>query len=145
MPKKRRTSFDRKINRRLAKVTKLKVVNKVFPATLTTEELSNHHTVFFEQRQAFNPKDEMEKLEQITSQYEAEEERREATFSYLEKQVKTVLPEIEELNIHFYESGIAPIEISLRMRYIEVMEHWKGNKNFSQFDIMKNFLEDLED
>jgi hypothetical protein len=44
--------FDQKINRKLATVTKLKVVNKLFPATTTADELSTHHHLFFEQRQA---------------------------------------------------------------------------------------------
>lgn len=139
------TFFDRKINRRLAKVTTIKIVNKLFPATIATEEMSNHHTVFFEQRQAVNPKDEMEKLEEITSQYEAGEESQKAAFSYLEKQMKKTLPEVEELETHFYEDGIESVAMSLRMRHIEAMEHWKGNKNFSQFDIMTTLLENFEE
>lgn len=139
------TFVDRKINRRLAKVTTIKIVNKLFPATIATEEMSNHHTIFFEQRQAINPKDEMEKLEEIAAQYEAGEEKREATLSYFEKQMKKTLPEVEELEIHFYEDGIESVAMSLRMRHIEAMEHWKGNKNFSQFDIMTTLLENFEE
>ena len=139
------TFFDRKINRRLAKVTTIKIVNQLFSATISTEEMSNHHTVFFEQRQAVNPKDEMEKLEEIASQYEAGEESQKAAFSYLEKQMKKTLPEVEELETHFYEDGIESVAMSLRMRHIEAMEHWKGNKNFSQFDIMTTLLENFEE
>lgn len=139
------TFFDRKINRRLAKVTTIKIVNKLFPATIATEEMSNHHTIFFEQRQAVNPKDEMEKLEEIAAQYEAGEEKQEATLSYFEKQMKKTLPEVEELETHFYEDGIESVAMSLRMRHIEAMEHWKGNKNFSQFDILNTLLENFEE
>ena len=136
--------FDQKINRRLAKVTRLKIVNKLFPATTTTEEMASHHSIFFEQREAVKPKDELGKIEEIASQYETEEEKRKAAFSYLEEQMKKTHPEVEELNIHFYEDGIDSIEFSLRMRMIEATEHWKGNKNFSSFDIMERFIEDME-
>jgi 2-iminoacetate synthase ThiH len=73
------------------------------------------------------------------------EEKREATLSYFEKQIKKTLPEVEELEIHFYEDGIESVAMSLRMRHIEAMEHWKGNKNFSQFDIMTTLLENFEE
>ena len=137
--------FDRKINRRLAKLTSLKVVNKLFPATLDKAELSEHHATFFEQRQAINHRDELEKLEEIAANYATEEEQQEVAFSYLEKHMKQVLPEVEELDTHFYEDGIESIAMCLRVRYIEAMEHWKGNKNFSQFDIMNTLLQNSDE
>jgi hypothetical protein len=137
--------FDQKINRRLAKVTRIKIVNKLFPTTLTSTEMWAHHTVFFEQREAVNPKDKMKKLEEMAFQNEELEGRREAVLSYFEKQMKEPLPEIEELETHFYEDGITSISLSLRMRLIETTEHWNGNKNFSQFDIIKMIMENFEE
>jgi hypothetical protein len=138
--------FDHKINRRLAKVTKIKVVNKLFSDTLTTEELSRHHAVFFEEREAVKSKEEMDKtLEEIASQYESKEEQREATFAYFEKIKKKTLPEVEELETHFYEDGLESIVFPLRMRNIEATEHWRGNKNFSQFDLIETLLENLDE
>lgn len=138
------TFFDKKINRRLAQVTKIKIVNKLFPATMSPEEISNHHRIFFDERQAVNPTEKMEKLKDIFSQYEAPEEGREAVFSYLRSEMKKTLPEVEELEVHFYEDGIESIVMSLKMRQLEAMEHWKGNTNFSQFDVMETFLENFE-
>ena len=133
-----------KINRRLAKVTKVKIVNKLFPATTTIDEMSAHHALFFEQHEAVNPRDNLKELKKITSQYEEVEERQKAAFSYLEQEMKKTLPEVEELETHFYEDGIGSLEMSLRMRSMEATEHWKGNKNFSQFDIMETFLENFK-
>ena len=65
--------------------------------------------------------------------------------SYLEKQMKKTLPEVEELFTHFSEDGIESVSMSLAMRRIEAMEHWKGNKNFSQFDIMTTFLDKFDE
>jgi hypothetical protein len=137
--------FDEKINRRLAKVTTIKVVNKLFPATLTTEEMSHHHTDFFEEREAVNPKDEMNRLEEIVSQYESAAEREEATFAFFEKLKKKTLPEIEELETHFYEDGIESVAMLLRMRTIEATEHWRGNKNFNQFELIQTLLENYDE
>jgi predicted nuclease with TOPRIM domain len=130
----------------LAQVTQLKVVNKLFPATTTADELSTHHHLFFEQRQASGPKTTLKELEEIVSQYEEkeEEERRTAFLSYLEEQMKKTLPEVEELPTHFYEDGLQALVMTLKMKQLEAMEHWKGNKNFSQFDIMKKFIQDLD-
>lgn len=138
--------FDQKINRRLAKVTKIRIVNKLFPSTLTGDDLSNHHHLFFEQRQAIAPNDTLKELQEIASQYEGKEEaeRHTAFLSHIQEQMKKTLPEVEELPTHFYEDGIESLVISLNMKQLEAMEHWKGNKNFSQFDIMKKFLKDLE-
>ena len=100
--------FDQKINHKLATVTKLKVVNKLFPATTTADELSIHHHLFFEQRQAMGPKTTLKELEEIASQNEGkdEEERHTEFLSYLEEQMKKTLPEVEELATHFYEDGL---------------------------------------
>jgi hypothetical protein len=137
--------FDQKINRRLARVTKIKVVNKLFPATLTPEEISRHHTVFFEEREAVNSKDDMDRLEEIAAQYENIEDRQEAIFAYFEKLKSKTLPEVEELETHFYEAGIESVAMLMRMRTIEAREHWKGNKNFSQFDIIETLLENFDE
>lgn len=138
--------FDQKINRKLATVTKLKVVNKLFPATTTADELSTHHHLFFEQRQAMGPKTTIKELEEIASQYEGkeEEERHTAFLSYLEEQMKKTLPEVEELATHFYEDGLQSLLMPLKMKQLEAMEHWKGNKNFSQFDIIKKFIQEFD-
>ncbi len=61
--------FDSKINRRLAKLHKLKLVNKLFSETTSPEELSCHHTVFFDQHQAVNSKEQIQQID-----YESENE-----------------------------------------------------------------------
>ena len=135
--------FDRKINRRLAKVTNIKIVNKLFSETITEEEISNHHAIFFDESQAVNvEKEDKEQLEEMAAQWETEEEKREAEASYCLEQMKKVLPEIEEYETIFYEEGIESEALSLRLRNIEAKEHWKGNKNFSLFDVVNKFVQE---
>lgn len=59
--------------------------------------------------------------------------------------MKKTLPEVEELETDFYEDGIQSLAMSLRTRQIEATEHWKGNKNFSQFDLMQMLVENLQE
>ncbi len=135
--------FDQKINRRLAKGTKFKIVNKLFPASTTEEEMSSHHHIFFEQREAVDHEEDMDKLEEISSQYEPGDERHQATFDYMEQQLRKPLPEVEEIENNFYDAGIESVSLTLKMRSIEAVEHWRGNKNFSQFDVMERLLENM--
>lgn len=58
--------------------------------------------------------------------------------------MKKPLPQVEELETHFYEDGIESVVMSLRMRQIEAREHWNGNKNFSQFDIIETLAKNFE-
>lgn len=135
--------FDRKINRALAKVSKLKIVNKLFSGTEARGEMQDHHTLFFEQHEAVNPKDEMAELQAFARQYEDIEKRREAVMEQMERMMKQPLPEVEELDINYYEEGIKQLETSLQVRQLEAVEHWKGNKKFSQFDILQKMLNKL--
>ena len=55
------------------------------------------------------------------------------------------LPEVEELECHYYEEGIESLQLSLTTRQMEAIEHWKGNKNVRQVDIMRRLIEEMEE
>ncbi|MBE9042882.1 hypothetical protein IQ255_00425 [Pleurocapsales cyanobacterium LEGE 10410] len=133
--------FDQKINRRLARVNKFKIVNQLFPTTEDAEAISNHHSWYFDQRQAISSREKMAELEQMLQQSEGQEDRQEQILDLMERQMKQPLPEIEDLETSFYEDGIEFLQMALQMRLLEAKQHWQGNKNFSQFDIMETILE----
>lgn len=137
--------FDTKINRHLAKVTKLRVVNKLFPETITQAEISTHHAFFFEQCQVINHRSRIEEFNDLLAECEDDDDHRQQIFNQMEKVLKSKLPEVEELTLYFYEDGIQSIIITLEMRELEAVEHWQGNKNFSQFDILQELLENIDD
>jgi hypothetical protein len=139
--------FDTKINRHLAKVTKLKIVNKLFPETTTQAEILTHHAFFFEQCQVINYRSEIEKINDLIYECEKnhDDQAKQTVFKQLEKALKTQLPEVEELNLYFYEDGIKSVIITLEMRELEAVEHWEGNKDFSQFDILTELVENIDD
>nr|HNH82349.1 hypothetical protein [Acidobacteriota bacterium] len=49
-------------------------------------------------------------------------------------------PEVERLPVRFYEEGIKPIEMSLRLRQIVATQHWQGNPNYTMMDVIRESL-----
>ena len=134
--------FDKKINRRLAKVEKIRVVNKLFTVKETEAGMSKHHSQYFEQTEVIEVAKKREEIEKKVEEWKEldQQERQEALFSLLETQMSEKLPLVEELETNFYEDGIEGLEMALRMREVEAIEHWKGNKNFNQFDFIQRML-----
>lgn len=134
--------FDKKINRRLAKVEKIRVVNKLFTVKETEAGMSKHHSQYFEHTEVIEVAKKREEIEKKVEEWKEldQQERQEALFSLLETQRSEKLPLVEELETNFYEDGIEGLEMALRMREVEAIEHWKGNKNFNQFDFIQRML-----
>lgn len=136
--------FESKINRRLAKIEKIRIVNKLFEANRNSTEMSRHHQKYFEETEVVNAQEKISKIEEIAAYYSTTEERQQAVMSYLTQQMSQKLPLVEELQTHFYEDGIGSLKMSLNSRHREVLEHWRGNKNFSQLDIMRGILQKVD-
>ncbi len=137
--------FDQKINRRLAKFKKLKIVNKLFSASLSQEEMASHSTFFFEECLAVNLADNLDKLETEMEKLASKTKKKNLVVSEIVKQMKEKSPEVEELEAPFYEDGIEAVSLLLAIRQMEAKEHWKGNEDFSKFDIIEALMEKAED
>jgi hypothetical protein len=61
-------------------------------------------------------------------------------FSHIEAMVTESLPEVERFPVNYYEDGIKLLEASLRMRETVSLEHWKGNKDFTLFDVIGSVI-----
>ncbi len=140
--------FDKHINRRAAHLTKLRIVNKFFNANdkLGNEQLHPPFDYFFERLNIEIPDAVafQRELEQIVQSTGSDDSKRQAFSEFLEQKAKQPLPEIEEIPVHFYEDGIAPLEMALTMRNIEAMQHWQGNKSFSQHDLIADMIASLK-
>ena len=142
--------FDRRINRRAAQVSKLRIANKVFTVK---QGLANPETQLpsfedlFDREDITPPRsDEMlAEMEKINAEHEDPESRQAAALEWMESFVKQPTPEVEELQPNFYEDGIESLQWLLRMRQIEAIERWKGNENFSQFDVLGKLFESAEE
>lgn len=147
--------FDRRINRRVATLERVRVVNQLFDASQpdTDQLLSPPYDHFFENRDDIYIPDIAkmeEEMEAISAEYDDDpEQRNEALTTYLEQSTPPKSPLIEELPAHFYEDGIGSLSIALAMRTMEATAHWQGNDNFTKLNVIEQFVswmaDDLED
>jgi hypothetical protein len=150
--------FDKRLNRRAAEVTKIRVVNKYFDgnAQLDQSYLQPPFDLFFDREDIAipDPQELEQQLMQIKETVDDQESQIQAFNALMEEKSKEPLPEVEEIPVHFYEDGIGPLQMALTMRSIEAMQHWQGNTAFRQYDLIQQMaaslpndflLDDLED
>jgi hypothetical protein len=134
--------FKKRLNHRIAKASHIKVVNRLF----TSEELGSkgfHSSLdqFFDREDIPCPsRDVMAGLDQLTQRYPDKVQRSEQVHIFMEELVNRTLPEVEELPIHDDEDEIESLGLSLRMRQIEALERWKGNKDYNALTFLQNKL-----
>jgi hypothetical protein len=136
--------FDKHINRRVAQVTKVRVVNKFFDANNASdmEHIHPPFDYFFDRSDIKRPSPEalLEQMERAISDTEDPDSRIQTFDNFFKEQAKPQA-EIEEIPIHFYDDGIESLEFALLLRSGEAMEHWRGNKTFSQMDLMRQLMQ----
>jgi hypothetical protein len=136
--------LDRRINRRVASLERIRIVNQFFNANdpETVDLLSPPYDHFFENRDDIYIPD-VAKLEAdlmtITQQYDDPDEKNVALTQYLEDNTPEKSPPIEELPANFYEDGIASLNMALIMRMMETLAHWNGNSEFTKMDALEQF------
>jgi hypothetical protein len=140
--------FDKHINKRAASVTKVRIVNRYFDGNDTVEQEQLHPPFdhFFDRDDIAipDPKEFEAGLKTAVAGIDDEMEKIKAFAEFVEKKSKEPLPEIEEVPVHFYEDGIEPLQMSLTMKSVEAMQHWEGNTQFSQFDLIAEMVQVLK-
>lgn len=134
--------FDKRINRRAAKVTNMRIVNKLFEATPEKAQqlIQQSPDSFFERDNISRPAEAlMAGIDQFKEEEDIETRRRE-TLAWIEQQAQAPLAEVEEIPTHFYEDGIEPLEMALKLRQLELIENWKGNKNTNMLSILQGLV-----
>lgn len=133
--------FDKRISQRAAKVTYLRIVNKLFDSTREKAQqlIQQSPDIFFDRDDISRPADELtEKIEQLKAEHAEIETRQQVALDWIEQQAQAPLPEVEEIPANFYEDGIEALEVSLNLRKLELIEHWKGNKGVNMLNIIQN-------
>jgi len=54
------------------------------------------------------------------------------------------LPDVEKFPVHFYEDGIESFRTTLMIRQMIAMEHWRGNIDYSLYDVLKQAIPGLD-
>jgi hypothetical protein len=134
--------FDKRINRRAAQVTNLRILNKLFEATEETAQqlLQQSPDSFFDCDNISRPADEfMAGIEQFKKEANIDI-RRQKALAWIEQQAQAPRAEVEEMPTHFYEDGIEQLKRSLQLRQLELLEHWKGNSGANMLNIIQKLL-----
>lgn len=128
--------FDKRINRRAAEVTKMRLVNRFYTTEDDEEKATNREYTLDSDRVYIAPDDD---LQEIIDNYDDEDERLEALDNYVKEITKKPLPEVQEIPLDYYEEGIDGIDLVIQLHAVEALERWRGNP-VTQYDL----LQDLE-
>ena len=138
--------FDRKINRHLMIPEKLRVVNQCFDEsdTLSTNRPHPSFDEFFDGDDVFIPDSNQlkERIAQIEAEYEDPKDRSDALDEFIREDYQKVSPTVEEIRFHLEDDGWTMVlSLSLMLKQIEAIEHWKGNKHYTQHEALKEVLD----
>lgn len=135
--------FDKRINRRAARVTHLRIVNKLFEPTreMTQRLIMESPDSFFDRDDVARPQEALlEGLEKLKEEPDLAT-RRQKGLDWIVQQTQEPLAELEEIEANFYEEGIHSLEMALKIRQAELMERWNGNQNANMFTIMQKLVD----
>jgi hypothetical protein len=108
--------FDKRINRRAARVTNLRILNKLFEATEEKAQqlIQQSPDSFFDCDNISHPADEfMAGIEQFKKEANIDI-RRQKTLAWIEQQAQAPRAEVKEMPMHFYEDGIEQLKHSFQ-------------------------------
>jgi hypothetical protein len=147
--------FEKHINPRAAKATKLRVVNRFFAASRpnVAELLESPYDRYFDGDEVVIPKliEELQETKEVQESREEGEEFQKGRLQELEEELKKKSPEIEEISLEFHRDDSpvwSGLQLALTLRRIEARAHFAGRKNFSRYDLIEemaqNFVEILK-
>ena len=142
--------FERRINPRAAQATKLRVVNRFFAGEEPKVEqlLESPYDSFFDGDDVDIPDPEqlLKEAQEVKQSQKAQEGSTEPWIHDLEAKLKEKTPEIEEIPLGFYQEeglGLDGLQMALTLRKLEASQHFAGNENFSQYDLIEKMTESL--
>ena len=146
--------FTSKINTNLAVPERIRIVNQCFDLS---EELAPNKTHpsfdrFFDNDDDVDVPDSKTmaaKLKEIEAMYISEDERQQALHDFMERDTNRPSSFAEEMLCFPNEDKewLSMLNVALLVRHLEAMEHWKGNKSFTQrdaIDMMMDITERME-
>jgi hypothetical protein len=130
--------FDRYLDRSIAQVTDIEIVNRFFDSSST--EVPAHEC--FDKQPVVRPDTDSFLKEVIMEALAIEDPKERAEFgmSYLEEMSKKPIPEVERLPTLYHEEGIGSLELALRVRHIIAYQHWLGNADYCFHDLRQEIM-----
>ncbi len=133
--------FDRIIPRKVARVTDISIVNRLFDVTRDTQALSSPLDHLFANETKIDPEAKLADLKKRVAAGEAVQIDPADIVPMLWKGDDQSIPEVERFPANYYEDGIDRLHLTLQIRQRLAFEHWKGNTGFSFEDIVHLMVE----
>ncbi len=132
--------FDKHLDRSVAQVTDIEIVNRFFDNPFPGDVPGHEH--FFDKKPVLKRDSEAFLKEVMAKALAIDDPKERATFgmSWLEEMSKEPLPEVERFPTLYYEEGIGGLELSLKVRHIIAYQHWLGNADYSFHDLMRKIM-----
>jgi hypothetical protein len=133
--------FDRIIPRKVARVTDISIVNRLFDLTRDTQALSSPLDHLFANETKIDPEAKLADLKKRVAAGEAVQVNPADIVPMFWKGDDQSIPEVERFPANYYEDGIDLLRLTLQIRQRVAFEHWKGNTDFSFEDIVHLMIE----
>jgi hypothetical protein len=129
--------FDKHISCKVARLSHVQVVNKLFEAV--PGEIPSQND-FFDSDHPEKP-DGKSSLDEIAADSSlSKSEKMVLAQKNMDENLRKPMKEIESIPLHFYEEGIDSFDGALKMRHVIAVEHWSGNPAFSFHDIFQKMF-----
>jgi len=133
--------FDRIISRKVARVTDISIVNRLFDVSSDIQSLPSPFDPLFTNETKNDPEARLADLKKKVAAGAAVQVNPADVVSMLWEGDDQSVPEVERFPAHYYEDGINPLRLTLQVRQRLAFEHWKGNTGFSFQDIIRLMTE----
>ncbi len=137
--------FGKRLNPRAAKVTKIQIVNRLFSAKEKDVEklLQPPYDHFFAENQIVNNR---EKLSHFLQDIKEKQVSKKESIERILSEMKEKSPEIEEIDFDPSEEyALERLKITLAFKNLEAAQHFQGNEQFSQWDLVKMMAEAFQE
>jgi hypothetical protein len=142
--------FERRINPRAAKPTKLRVVNRLFAASEPNikELLESPYDRFFDGNEVdiTKPFQVLKEAQAAEESQEETEDLQKALFQELENELKEKIPEVEEISLELSREDFqdwSGLQLALTLRTMEAQAHFVGQEDFSRYDLIEEVTQSL--
>ncbi len=128
--------FRKRINPRVAKVIKIQIVNRLFSAeeSQVEELLYPPYDHFFNENQILSN---LQTLENLLQEFQDNHLTKEQSLERLLAYLKQKSPEIEEILFDSSaKEALEGLQFCLTLRNVEASQHYGGNEQFSQWDLL---------
>jgi hypothetical protein len=132
--------FDKHLDRSIAQVTDIEIVNRFFENPFAGDVPGHEH--YFDKKPVVKLDGESFLKELMAKALAIEDPKVRAEFgmSHIEEMSRKPIPEVERFPTLYYEEGIGSLELSLKVRHIIAYQHWLGNAAYNFHDLMQEIM-----